>query len=90
MSEFKQLRIRAYLQTGVISDQFLPLDGILYYHLTRDMMGEKVISKPGESNIREGAKKAAQKTKPGPAIAPSRNGLNIPSKIRPSTSNVST
>ena len=51
MSEFKQLRIRAYLQTGVISDQFLPLDGILYYHLTRDMMGEKVISKPGESVI---------------------------------------
>lgn len=53
MSEFKQLRIRAYLQTGVISDQFLPLDGILYYHLVRDIMGEQTISKPGESNIRE-------------------------------------
>jgi CRISPR type IV-associated protein Csf3 len=55
MLEFKQLRIRAYLQTGVISDQFLPLDGILYYHLVRDIMGEQLISKPGESNIREGA-----------------------------------
>lgn len=55
MSEFQQLRVRAYLQTGVISDQFLPLDGILYYHLTRDLMGEKIISKPGESNVREGA-----------------------------------
>lgn len=56
MSEIKQLRVRAYLQTGVISDQFLPLDGILYYHLTRELMGEKIISKPGESNVREGAK----------------------------------
>jgi hypothetical protein len=55
MSNFQQLRVRAYLQTGVISDQFLPLDGILYYHLVRDIMGEQYISKPGESNIREGA-----------------------------------
>lgn len=55
MSEFQQLRVRAYLQTGVISDQFLPLDGILYYHQVRDIMGEQYISKPGESNIREGA-----------------------------------
>lgn len=53
--QFKQLRIRAYLQTGIISDQFLPLDGILYYHLVRDIMGEQFISKPGESNIHEGA-----------------------------------
>lgn len=55
LRQFKQLRIRAYLQTGVISDQFLPLDGILYYHLVREEMGEQIISKPGESNIREGA-----------------------------------
>jgi len=55
MSNFQQLRVRAYLQTGVISDQFLPLDGIMYYHLVRDIMGEQYISKPGESNIREGA-----------------------------------
>lgn len=55
MNDFQQLRIRAYLQTGVISDQFLPLDGILYYHQVRDIMGEQFISKPGESNIREGA-----------------------------------
>ncbi len=55
MSDFKQLRIRAYLQTGVISDQFLPLDGILYYHLVRKIMGEQTISIPGRSNIQEGA-----------------------------------
>lgn len=48
---FKNLRIRAYLQTGVISDQFLPLDGILYYHLVRDLIGEKFHSMPGESNV---------------------------------------
>jgi hypothetical protein len=51
---FKNLRIRCYLQTGVISDQFLPLDSILYYHLVRREMGEETITKPGESNIREG------------------------------------
>lgn len=56
MSEqFKQLRIRAYLQTGVISDQYMPLDGILYFQMVRDRFGEKAVSKPGESNIREGA-----------------------------------
>jgi hypothetical protein len=52
---FKQLRIRAYLQTGVISDQFLPLDSILYYHLVRRTFGEEIITKPGESNVRQGA-----------------------------------
>ena len=66
MSDFKQLRIRAYLQTGVISDQFLPLDGILYYHLTRNIMGEQVISKPGESNVREGANITLPILKAGP------------------------
>jgi CRISPR type IV-associated protein Csf3 len=50
---FKNLRIRAYLQTGVISDQFLPLDAVLYYHLVRKTMGEEILTKPGESNIRE-------------------------------------
>ena len=38
---FKKLRIRAYLQTPVISDQYLPLDSILYYHLVRREVGEK-------------------------------------------------
>lgn len=51
--DFTNLRVRAYLQTGVISDQFLPLDGILYYHLVRQEMGEKIYSMPGESNVHE-------------------------------------
>lgn len=54
MKKFSQLRIRAYLQTGVVSDQFLPLDGVLYYHLVREQMGVQNYSKPNESNIREG------------------------------------
>lgn len=52
-AQFVPLRIRAYLQTAVISDAFLPLDAILYYHHVRDLMGVKDFSLPGESNIRE-------------------------------------
>lgn len=50
---FKPLRIRAYPRSGIISDQYLPLDGILYYHLVRKIFGEQVVSKPGESVIKE-------------------------------------
>lgn len=63
---FQNLRIRAYLQTGVISDAYLPLDGILYYHLTRELMGVKDLSKPGESNVREGANITLPIKKGGP------------------------
>lgn len=49
----QQLRIRAYLSTPVISDKHLPLDAILYYHHVRQHMGEELISKPGESTVRE-------------------------------------
>ena len=50
---FIPLRIRAYLQTGIISDQFLPLDGVLYYHACRRELGAQSSTKPGESNVRE-------------------------------------
>lgn len=63
---FKNLRIRAYLKTGVISDQYLPLDGVLFYHLVRREMGEKVISKSRESNIRQGANITLPIKKAGP------------------------
>lgn len=53
--DFKPLRVRAYLQTGIISDQFLPLDGILYYHLVRNLMGPQNHTIPGQSNIKDGA-----------------------------------
>lgn len=51
--QFKQLRIRAYLQTPVISDVFLPLDSVLYYHHCRRFLGTEYITKSNESNIRE-------------------------------------
>lgn len=66
MDEFKNLRIRAYLKTGVISDQYLPLDGILYYHLVRREMGEEVITKSRESNVRKGANITLPIKKSGP------------------------
>lgn len=49
---FQPLRIRAYLQTGVISDKFLPLDAILYYHAVRQAFGEQDVSLPGESTVK--------------------------------------
>ena len=52
---FKQLRVRAYLRSGIVSDEYLPLDGILYYHFIRAKFGSQDISKSGESNIREGS-----------------------------------
>lgn len=51
---FKQLRIRAHPRVGIISDQYLPLDGILYYHLVREKIGAHLVTKSGESSIREG------------------------------------
>lgn len=63
---FKNLRIRAYLKTGVISDQYLPLDGILYYHLVRREMGEELITKSRESNVRQGANITLPIKKSGP------------------------
>jgi len=51
---FQPLRIRAYLQTGVISDQFLPLDSVIYAQYVREKMGERDYSLPLENTIKEG------------------------------------
>lgn len=50
---FEPLHIRAYLQTPVISDRFLPFDSILYNQFIRDNMGPKDFTKPRESTVRE-------------------------------------
>jgi CRISPR type IV-associated protein Csf3 len=50
---YKPLRIRAYMQTPVISDKHLPLDGLIYYQAVREKMGSQLITKPNESNVRE-------------------------------------
>ncbi len=48
---FKNLRIRAYLRTGVVSDKYLPLDGVLFYHLVRREKGVQILSMPLENNM---------------------------------------
>lgn len=53
---FTPLRVRAYLQTPVVSDKHLPLDAIMYNQAVREVLGPKTISKPRESTVREGAK----------------------------------
>ncbi len=53
MSNFQPLKIRAYLQTPIISDKFLPLDGILFNHFIRDIFGAKDITKARESTVSE-------------------------------------
>lgn len=63
---FKNLRIRAYIRSGIISDQYLPLDGVLYYHLVRREMGEELITKSKESNVKAGANVTLPIKKSGP------------------------
>lgn len=50
MPSFQNLRVRAYMQTPVISDKFLPLDGILFYHFIRDKFGAEEYTLSRESN----------------------------------------
>lgn len=50
---FQPLKIRAYLQTPVISDKYLPLDAIIFNHFIRDIFGPKVITESRKSSVRE-------------------------------------
>lgn len=42
------LRIRAWLRSGIVSDRWLPLDGILMYQTHRDQMGGQDVTIPGD------------------------------------------
>lgn len=42
------LHVRVYFQTGLISDEFLPLDSILHYHAVRHILGPQDITLPSE------------------------------------------
>lgn len=44
---FRPLKVTAWLRTGVVSDEFLPLDGIIYAQLCRDKFGHEEFSLPG-------------------------------------------
>jgi hypothetical protein len=47
---FESLKITATLQTPVISDQSLPIDGVLYYMWHREQFGRQDLCLPGGSN----------------------------------------
>lgn len=54
MAEHTTFRIRAYLQCGVISDPYLPLDALMYYLAHREALGGSPdVSLPG-ARISEG------------------------------------
>ncbi len=53
MNEFKNLRIRAFLRSGVICDPYLPLDSIVFYHAVREKLGDQIITKSRKSTIPE-------------------------------------
>jgi CRISPR type IV-associated protein Csf3 len=50
---FQPLKITAILQTPVITDGFLPLDGILYHTFIRDLFGAQHKSEARKSNVPE-------------------------------------
>lgn len=43
------LKITAWLQCGVISDTYLPIDAVLYYQVMRERFGEQEVTLPGQS-----------------------------------------
>lgn len=46
---FEPLRVRALLRSGVVSDKFLPLDGLLFYQANRWQYGAQDVTIPGGS-----------------------------------------
>lgn len=54
MPRYQPVRIRAYLQTPVVTDKYLPLDGVLAYIARRKKFGFPEMSLPGESLIPDG------------------------------------
>lgn len=52
---FENVIIRAHLQTGVISDQFLPLEGFIFYLMMKDKYGEERLpTVPNEMIVKNG------------------------------------
>lgn len=50
---FEPLRIRAWMQACVISDQFLPLDTVLYRNVVREQQGAQVVTYANRSTVQE-------------------------------------
>lgn len=52
-SNFIPLRVRCWLRAPVVADQWLPLDGILFYQSVRDDLGAQEVTVPGASLLAE-------------------------------------
>jgi len=46
---FEPLKITAHMQCGIITDPFLPIDGVLYYQVMREQLGEQIMTLPRQS-----------------------------------------
>ena len=49
-SAMTPLRVRAFLQTPVISDLYLPIDSVLWYHAMRAEYGVQIVTSPGSDH----------------------------------------
>lgn len=49
MANFETLQVTAQLRTSVICDEYLPLDGILFYQAMREKFGARDYSLPGSN-----------------------------------------
>lgn len=52
-SEFAPCRIRAWLRSPVVADEWLPLDGVLLYQQTRYSLGREISTLPGVSLLEQ-------------------------------------
>lgn len=53
MSQFQNIKIRAYLQSEVITDGYCPLDASIYYHFIRERFGVQHRTSPLKSDVPE-------------------------------------
>lgn len=54
---FEPLRITATLRTGVLSDNYLPLDALLYYQVHRRAYGPQDVTIPGAKRLQQNDRK---------------------------------
>lgn len=47
MSNYEPLKVSAQVRTGIIADQWLPLDAILDYQVKRERFGPQIAARPG-------------------------------------------
>lgn len=53
MSKFTNIKVRAYLQSEVITDGYCPLDAAIFYHFIREKFGVQHRTTPLKSDVKE-------------------------------------